>query len=390
MKRYGFWIFLLVVAGLVGWGLLRNPGEKPLAVFAGKAQRMAFVREVSGDGSVVGEVLRLAFAQSGRVAEVYVQEGDHVRAGDTLARLENLDLTQRITQTADRLRAANADVKRISANYRQRRADLQARLAEARDKLDLTKELVRVGAASISELRRAETAVRNLELQISSLQSTQTAERANAEARLRELQDTLDSLRRDLAATSLKAPVDGVVLQVPFNSGEIPAAPIRLLVAGTLTPEAYFTESEGAELKPGQEARIELEAGSEKPLKSRVKRVLPPESSAGSVRIPVRFDLLDPDVARPGYSLTAYVVVNRIEDAVVVPLDALVETESSTYIWLAKNDKAEKREVKVLDRNPLVAAVSGVKPGDTVLRLPPDDLKEGAALSVTIKEESPE
>ncbi|HHO57759.1 MAG TPA: biotin/lipoyl-binding protein, partial [Oceanithermus profundus] len=130
MKRWAGWAFLALVLGLTAWGVWRNPGEKARPVYGVRAEAKTFVREVSGEGEVVGRVLRLAFANSGRVAEVYVAKGDRVQAGQTLARLENRELARQLDLARGRLRAARDERARLAAAHRTQKARLTAQIDE--------------------------------------------------------------------------------------------------------------------------------------------------------------------------------------------------------------------------------------------------------------------
>ncbi len=389
MKRWAGWGFLALVLGLTAWGLLRNPGEKARSVYGVRAEQKTFVREVSGDGKVVGKVLRLGFTGAGRVAEVYVRKGDLVQAGQTLARLENRDLAQRLALSRGRLTAARDELARLEAAQRSQAAQLEDRIEEARAQVELLQALFAAGSASRSELEKTRRQLAQLVRQRTEQQLAARSELRAAENRLHEARVEVQRLERQLEETHLIAPVNGVVLEVPYAPGEVAGGLLRLLQAGSLVPEAKFTQVEGALVRPGQPARIELEVRPEAPLESRVARVLPPETASGSVRVPVRFAPLEDTEAEPGFTLTAYVTVNRIENAVVVPLETLVEEEGATYVWLVIDGMAEKRSVTVLDRNLLEAAVEGLSGGEVLVRLPPDDLKDGERLSVTFETREP-
>lgn len=386
MKRWAGWLFLILVLGLTAWGLWRNPGEKARPVYGVRAERKTFVREASGDGEVVGQVLRLGFTGNGRVAEVYVHKGDQVRAGQTLARLENREIARQLDLSRGRLRAAENNLARLKAAQQARAAQLKMQIEEAYEQLDLLKELFAVGSTSQNELEKAKNHLTSLRLQQNEQLLAAKAELSTAENRLREAKAEVRRLEQQLKDTHLLAPVDGVVLDIPFAAGELPGRPLRLLQAGSLVPEAWFSQVEGRLIKPSQSARIELEVQPESPISSQVVRVLPPISTSGVVRVPVRFTSLEDTQAEPGFTLTAHVVVNRIEEAVVIPLDTLIEENNGqASVWVVRNGKAVKQNLKILDRNLLEAAVDGLNDDEVLVRLPPEDLKEGEKLAVTFE-----
>ena len=387
MKRAVFLLFIAAVVAAIAYGLWKNPSDKVRSVYAARAEEKTFVRELSADGKVTGERARLAFPRPGRVAEVRVSPGDRVKKGELIARLEDRD--ERRTLELARARLASFLAEAESAR-RKLELELQALKRELRrreEALALTRALYQAGAASRAELSEAERAALEVEKRLAELAAEERATLAAQRARRAELEAAVAEAERALAETRLTAPDDGVVESLPYVPGSPARGEAVLVLSRSLVPEALFPEADSAEIRPGQPARLEFTAWPDEPRKTRVRRVLPPRPNQGTVWVPVRFAPPEDAELAPDLTFTARVEVLRIERAVVVPLESLVEEDGKTYVWTAEEGKARRVEVEKLAQSLTEAAVKGISPGTAVLRLPPEDLEEGDPVRPIFEEE---
>ncbi len=386
MKRVALGIVVFGLLAATAYGLLRRPAERPLAVYAARAQKTAFVREVSADGYLKAERLRLAFPRPGRVVEVPHRAGDRVQRGEILARLDDAEARRQLALAEARLGAFQEEERAQNAGQKARIDRLLAQRAELEKKLALTRALFAAGAASREALQEAEDALAENARALAEARAEARRPAGQAAARRAELKAAVAEAREALARTRLRAPADGTLESLPFRPGELARGEAVLVVAGSLRPYARFPETEAGALRPGLHARIELSAEPDRPLADRVERVLPPERAQDTAWVPVIFAPLPEERGAPGLSLTAYVEVERIENAVVVPLEALVEENGRVYLWTIREGRAHRVEVRKRSQNLKVAAVEGIAPGTPVVRLPPEDLKEGTPLAPTFEE----
>ncbi len=386
MKRVVLWTVILGLIAATAYGLLRRPAERPLAVFAARAQKTTFVREVSADGYLKAERLRLAFPQAGIVREVRKRPGERVRKGEVLALLEDTEARRRLALAEARLRAFAEEDRAQRAALRARLVRLQEKQAGLEKQLALTRALLAAGAASQNALEEAESALAENARALAEARAEARRLMAQAEARRAELEAALAEAKEALERTRLRAPADGTLESLPFRPGELARGEAVLVVAGSLRPFARFPESEAGAIRPGQPARVELVSEPETSRATRVARVLPPEREGDTAWVPVELAPLDGGAGAPGLSLTAYVEVERIENAVVVPLESLLEGESGFYVWAIDQGRAHRVPVEKIAQNLTQAAVSGLAPGTPVVRLPPESLKEGTPLVPTYEE----
>jgi len=331
--------------------------------------------------------VRLSFPRPGRVAEVRVAPGDRVKKGALIARLKDERERRELKLARERLASFLEEAKSRREKLALEIEALRREVARREEALALTRALYEAGAASRAELLEKERALRETKTRLSELLAERRAALASEKARRAELEAAVAEAERALAETRLTAPDDGILERVPFVPGSPAQGEAVLVLARSLVPEALFPEAEAAEIRPGQPARLEFTAWPDEPKRSRVRRVLPPQSHEGAVWVPVRFAPPEDKALAPDLTFTAYVEVERIEPAVVVPIEALVEEDGKVYVWTVEDGVAHRRAVKKRAQNFTEAAVEGIAPGTIVLRLPPDDLVEGERVRPILEEE---
>jgi HlyD family secretion protein len=197
----------------------------------------------------------IAATTAGRVAAVLVQEGDEVKAGQVLARMDTDVLSARIRQ-------ARAE----EARSREARRLAEATVAERRSALDLaqldfdrTQRLFGGAAVAQQTLDRARTA---LDAARAGLDAAE-AQVADAEAARRVARSQVQVLEAQLTESELHAPRDGRVLYRLVEPGEVIGAGGRILTI--VDPREMFMvvflpEADAGRVRLGAAARIALDA----------------------------------------------------------------------------------------------------------------------------------
>lgn len=396
------WVWIGLVAlsvGLTLFGLLRPRAEQGLAVTVARAERGEFVREVRATGVVEARVYNLTFPRPGRVAEVRVKEGQTVEAGQVLAVLETTGEQAQLRSLREALLALQSRAEAAEADYQSNRTRLQNQLLEVRRNLRIAEELLRVGAVASSEVERLERQVADLGAQLASLGQARTSTQRDLRAQLQARQTELANLERNLAQSTLRAPVAGTVAAVGYLAGVettapsggtgLSAASIRLVEAGSLRVQARLSEADVPWVRPGQPVRLELDAAPGQPLVGKVDRLgvqAEVAGTGGSAVLPVFIRFLDDkaeSLARTGLTATVRITTLRLPGALKVPLETLVEEGSQTYVWVVDSATrtVRKQAVTVLARNLTQAAVKGIPDQSILISLPPEALQEGARVS---------
>jgi HlyD family secretion protein len=217
---------------------------------------------------------------AGRVVEVRVQEGDTVRAGDTLAVLTQASLPAAVEERRARLAAARAqlaDLRRGSRAPELDRAEAELAAAQAEvertaQDLDRAEKLAPGGVIAAQELDHARTAAESaarrrdaaraaLEL---AREGTRTDQIRAAEAEVQSAEAQLKGARADLGELAVLAAVDGVVLERHVDPGEVVSAGTPLVTVGEVArrwARVYLPARLVAELPAGAPATVTVAHG---------------------------------------------------------------------------------------------------------------------------------
>jgi HlyD family secretion protein len=239
----------------------------------------------------------LPFNASERVTEVLVQEGDHVKLGQLMARLDPTRIEPQVAkaeadvaaqqQVVNRLRAGNRpeEVAQARANVLSARADA----ANARRQYDRLVELARSSsgrAVSRQDLDSARAALDVAEARLAvnrkaldlQLAGPRKEDIAQAEAQLRSDEAQLSLLRRQLADTELHAPLAGVVRSRLVEPGEIASPQKAAFTLAIIDPKwirAYIAEPDLGAVREGIAASVTTDAFPSQPFSGWVGFISP-------------------------------------------------------------------------------------------------------------------
>ena len=289
----------------------------------------------------------------GVLLAVTVREGDPVRAGDVVARVDDAPLR-------DTLEAAVAAERRATSE-----AAFRHRAAER------TRGLFDKGVASGQEAEADEAAA------------------VAADAGLAEAAAGVATARRRAGWAELRAPFEGVVLRVLRRAGDAvdgsPAtAVVEIAATWPVQVAADATAEALAVVVPGQRAEVTQRDGEVSPRPARVKRVARSvDGATGSGEVRLAMD--DPKAALVlGTSVSIRIVVREKTNVLTVPAAALRHGPGgAAEVVVVEDGKAAVREVTTgLADKDRVEIASGLKVGDSVVVDDPVGLSEGTAVSV--------
>ncbi|MEO1750426.1 efflux RND transporter periplasmic adaptor subunit [Thiofaba sp. EF100] len=309
--------------------------------------------------------VRAASPVSGRVLEVLVRDGERVRAGQVLARLDPRDLEPRLAQ-------ARADVEREKVRYR---SD-QAALAQERRLLALAEDALRRAELIQAQKLGSQASTDQAREQLSRAQLAVTQrEQALAEhpARLAQLQSKLAEAERDAARGEIIAPFAARIGKVEAAAGD-QVQPNQTLL--TLYPSdaiylrakvpAHLSEELRAALQRGEELTARADFGG-KPLRARLER-LSGEADARGVDALLKLD--DPTGVPIGAFVNAQLERPLAPDAVALPFSAL---HGGDRIYLVKDGRLKGvtvqriGELRINGEARLLVHAEALRPGDVVM-----------------------
>lgn len=289
----------------------------------------------------------------GKIVEIAVKEGDRVKAGDVLLRLEATQVTADVEAQRAALSSAEAGMKSAEANYRSAQAELTQRKADfekAKFDWERAEKLYKDELISRSEYdaRKAQFDSMTAALDVSNARVNQT--RAEME-RSRSIQGqstaVLTRARDVLRKTTYTAPISGVVTYIAVRVGEHVVAGIQnspgsyLMTISDMSlvnAEVKVDETDIVNVRHGQECDVTIDAVPGKTFKARVTEVgtqavlrtsglATTQSQTGSqeakdFKVVCTLDS-PPENIRPGLSTTAKIKTAERKNALAVPLQAL-------------------------------------------------------------------
>jgi HlyD family secretion protein len=275
-SRLWLWIaaaVLLVVVFFVARGMTRDR----MPVHVATAIRSELFSTVPTNG-LVEPIKNYEFHSplATSVREVYVQQGDHVKAGQLLMQMDDVAARARVATAESALRSAEAtyEATKQGGTLEERQslvANLsraQIDLADSQRQLAALQKLQATGAASASEVASAQERVSIAQDGFASIQARQqtrysTAEMERSRSAVADAQANLTAARDVLGRTSYRAPIDGTVYSIPVSRSDF-AEEGKLLLQMTdlkqLRVRAYFDEPEIGNLAVGQKISIVWDA----------------------------------------------------------------------------------------------------------------------------------
>ncbi|MDZ7584161.1 MAG: efflux RND transporter periplasmic adaptor subunit [Thiobacillus sp.] len=357
------WLRLVVVVlmgtalAYAGWHFTRPaPPDVELATIARGAVESTVVNTRAGTVKACRRA-KLAPVAGGQIVKLWVKEGERVQAGQPLLELWSRDLAAQ-RELATRQLATSED--------RRREACIMA--DNARRNAERTEQLAARGFVSPQrgEDARAEAHARQANC------DALTADVKRAQA---QIQVTLAGLER----TTLTAPFAGIVARVTGEVGEfttpsppgIPTPPaVDLIDDSCLYVSAPMDEVDAPRLKPGQPARITLDALPGQSFAGKVRRIAPyvteVEKQARTVDVEVDFDTPPQQILLVGYSADVETIIEQRTQVLRVPTQAI--QQDGSVLVLGAGDKLETRSLETgLANWAFTEVVSGLDVGDRVL-----------------------
>ena len=356
MKRWIKWIAIVVILGLVAAGALR-------ALSARKAQKEAMAAQsgqqtqatvellpsdqvrvrlvdlpqiltLSGPLKAVNSAIVKARVP-GELQGLLLREGDAVKAGDTIARIDSTEYQARVRQAQQLAESAKAQV------------DI------ARRSFDNNRSLVAQGFIS------------------KTAQESSTSALAGAEASYRAAQAGVDVANKSLDDTVVRAPIAGLVAQRLAQPGErvaVDARIVEIVDLSRLELEASFNAADSLQVQTGQVALLTVE-GASKPLTAKVVRINP-SATAGS-RAVLAYLAVE---ANPGLRQGLFAqgsLQTGLSRTLAVPLSTVRTDKPAPYVQVVDKGQVTHQTVSMGARGELdgqaMVAVQGVAEGTTVL-----------------------
>lgn len=434
-KKSWIWlvgVVVLVVGGVLGYIYVLKPNtvkaQTPDQITEVVVVTLGTLRdsiESSGNLAVIQE-RALSFETSGRVAEIYVQVGDPVKAGQPLLRLDTTTLELSVAQaqadldkaqiqleqtlagpTKAELAAAEAALNSARASYAQVKAGTSdTELVQLKANLDLAAKAVQqaqgnyersggrsaqalqsatiaydkaraayeIGTAgpSKAELASAWSSVEQAQANLDELKAGATAEEIQtAQLNVQQAQLALNKAQRQLAQATLVAPFDGVVTALNVAVGEMASGSVVTVAdLSALEVEISLDESDVTLVHTGQTAQATIATLNNLVIPGAVTEIAPAaEVSSGVAIYPVTVRLSNrPDSVRPGMLADLEIITAQWDNVLYLPQRAVQMDGDQAYVMRQTSGGQFERVAVTLGKSlgGNVEIVDGLAEGDII------------------------
>jgi multidrug efflux pump subunit AcrA (membrane-fusion protein) len=376
------WIVVAAVLVAIG-GILALWRARPTEVIAEPVRRGRAIEAIYATGTVEPQdrvAIKATIAD--RVAEVLVAEGDQVVAGQRLARIASpvraYALSQSQTELARARRQAGPDSPRLAALEAQARA-LRAQLDLARVEVERARNLHARGAIARRDLDTAHARLQELAAQHQAAEDEAASMRLELRATRERLASEVQSLASELDESVVIAPMAGTILRREVEPGQVVApndVMFEIADVGVLRVELRVDEADIARVVEGTPVALSFYAFPGRAFAGTVREILPePDRVRRAYTVKVELDR-PPPALRIGMTAEANLIVQRNDDALLIPAEAL----DGDHAWFAERGRATRRPVVVGIRALTHAeVVRGARAGDlAIVDAETRDLEEGA------------
>lgn len=363
MTRSRLIVVLIAVAVLAAAALsFFRRGPAAIAVDLGTvAARPTLTSTANGSGEIVAtRYADIGSNVMGKIVALPVREGDRVRAGQVLARLDAVPAESDAASASEQVAALAADERAAGQAVKAAAADLaaaEARAADAERQYTRAHALFQQGLLPASEQDAAKTATDAASAQVrtarAAVDRTQEAQRAatrrvaQARAQQRRADDTL-------AKTAIVSPIDGIVSRLRVRAGEMVVVGIQnqpgttlmtISDLGQIDAEVKVAEADVLRLATGQPATVMVSALPGRSFMGAVVEIgasaLPTAGAAAAreFKVVVRLETPDPGL-RPGLTCDAEIITNQRRDVLTAPLQSVVLRNDRPGVFVVRDGRA--------------------------------------------------
>jgi HlyD family secretion protein len=338
------------------------------------------------------------------VKRLLVKEGDHVRKGQLLLELDDVDIRSQAARAQAQITAAKAEQSELTTGGTQGEVlTLNAQLAKAhsardvaRRNLEALRRLEQEGAASPGEVQAAQDSLQRAQADLTLAEQKKAdpfsqPEQAKVHAQVADAQAAYDAAEDALHKSNIVAPFDGIVYSLPVKQGAFVQAGDLLLQEADLSHvlvRAFVDEPDIGRLQPGQKVEVTWDAipgrtwtGTVNTVPSTVKlRVSRNVGEATCILDNHDFRLL------PNVNVGVTIIVAEHENVLTLERDTIHADDSKPYVFQIADDRLKRQTVEISLQNLTRVEITGGLSEGAQVALPADESKvpmsDGAAVKV--------
>lgn len=342
---------------------------------------------------------------SGEVTHLYVEVGDEVQQGQTIAQIDPVTLRNTLSNQKATLEQSLANLESTKANLATRQASLtsaqsdltskQATYEQAIRDYNRLKGLLASNAVAQQDVEQAQTAVKTALANVNSAKDNiKTAEAnlyagqadiATAQATIKKSQTEVNTAEKNLGYTKITAPMSGTVISISTKQGQTvnanQSAPTIVTLADlkTVRIKAKISEADVINLKAGMPVYFNVVGNPDKRYTAKLSAIEPAPSgttansnnSDTAVYYVGYFDVPNTDgMLRIDMTAQVYIIQDKVENVLSLPASAIKkDQELGNYVQIVQADGSTKKQaVKTgLSNRVNTQIISGINEGDKVV-----------------------
>jgi len=331
------------------------------------AKQDSLVSQVTASGEIKPTTFTNISAQGfGRITEILVREGDHVKKGDKLLLQDNVQANADVQAQSAAITSGESGVQAAEASYNAARSDLS--MQEAKLDNDRGQGLYKDGLIPKQDFDQRKTTYDAAVATVEASRARMLAQKAQLDQVRSQLQQGKAVLVRQqdvLSKTTYYSPIDGIVSYLPVRMGEYAVPGIQnatgsfvmtLSDMSTVTSEVKVDETDIVNVKIGQDADVTIDAVPGKVFKGKVTEIgsqavlrtsglattqtTTSNQEAKDFKVVVTLES-PPDNLRPGLSTTAKIKTAERKNVVAIPIQALAVRSRKDLEEAAKGAKKD-------------------------------------------------
>lgn len=369
MKKIIWIISIGVVILIAAFSLKKCSGNKEISVATETAQRRSIVESVSANGKIQPEVeVKISSDVSGEIVELFVKEGDQVKKGDVLCKINPLIYESNLSRMVATLNGAKANLSNSKARLEQ----IKASFANIEASYVRSKKLFEQGAISQSDFDIAKAAYDGAKADVKGAEENINASDYNVKSTEASLKEASDNL----AKTTIFSPVNGTVSKLNREKGERVVGTaqmegteiMRLANLNEMEVSVDVNENDIVRVSSGDTALIEVDAYIERKFRGIVTEIANSANTTGvtaeqvtnfTVKIRILQESYQDLIAvnkssapfRPGMSATVDIQTKKAESIITVPIQSVTTRSDSTGFKEKEMEKKDDTEGDIVVQN---------------------------------------
>lgn len=417
LKKKYIIIMAIVTVVLIVVAIVAKKDNKGLKVAVEKVTVRNIVEEVTASGTIYPEnEVKISPDVSGEIIDLYVKEGDTVKQGQLLVRI-NPDIYQTQLEQA---KAGFNNAKASSANVQAQLVRTRSNVELQRKNFEMQQKLYKDKVISQQEYNNAEAQYEMAKAELQAAEKQTLASQYNAES----VEATVNQASKNYNRTSVHAPTAGIITGLVSKKGERVVGTAQM--AGTemmrisdlerMEVRVDVNENDIVRIKVGDSAGIEVDAYEGKKFKGIVTQVAnSSKTSATSIstdqvtKYEVKVLILRSSYEylmtenggrmpfRPGMSSTVHIFTKTESNILTVPVSSITlkekadNGEKEEVVFVVENGKAVKKVIKTgIQDTRYIKIIEGLKKDETVISAPYEainfNISEGTKVNVVPKE----